>query len=64
MSWKPVREVVLVFAECCRQPSKTGLEEGSLQLANMDIIRDLDKLSLHGIRGQEVDCRENIRLNI
>ena len=64
MSWKPVREVVLVFAECCRQLGKTELEEGSLELANTDIIRDLDELSLHGIRGQEVDCRENIRLNI
>ena len=50
-----MREVILVFAECCRQPSKKGLEEGSLDLANMDIIRNLDEFSLHGIMGQEVD---------
>ena len=64
MSWKPVREVVPVFAECCRQPSKKGLEEGSLDLANMDIIRKLNKLNHRDIRGREVDCRESIRLNI
>lgn len=55
---------MLVFAKCCKQPSKKRLGEGSLDLANMDIIRNLDETSLHRAMGKEVDWRESIRLNI
>lgn len=50
-----MKYVMLVFAECCKQPSKKRLGEGSLDLANMDIIRNLDETSLHRAMGKEVD---------